>query len=53
MALWLSWLERHPVTVEVTSSNLVRVVQLDLICYYLVCYEWFKEGKNDSKHDSG
>ena len=26
MAQWLSWLERRPVTAEVTSSNLVWVV---------------------------
>ena len=26
MARWLSWLERRPVTAEVTSSSLVRVV---------------------------
>ena len=26
MALWLSWLERRPVTAEVTGSNPVRVV---------------------------
>ena len=25
MAQWLSWLERRPVTAEVTSSSLVRV----------------------------
>lgn len=29
MARWFSWLERRPLTAEITSSSLVRVTQLE------------------------
>ena len=39
MAQWLSWLERRPVTAEVTSSNLVWVVVIDhCVIYYVRNY---------------
>ena len=31
LAQWLSWLERRPVTAEVVSSSLIRVVKSDCV----------------------